>query len=156
MESTDLDIASLVEAIHLVQQLEQNPLDLAVSTGLCVESFCRDGINLVDEDDSQRVFTRKPEHVAHPACLLLDGAHSRSRTHARTVPVPTPTYAPIPTPTPDPGTDTMISDGAAGTSVWGYPACVRGTRVRTRWTPTRTGIQRARACACGDHARTKA
>jgi hypothetical protein len=72
VESANLDIASLIEAIHLVQQLEQNPLDLAVSTSLCVKSFRRDGINLVNEDDSRRVFTRKSEHIAHHARSLSE------------------------------------------------------------------------------------
>src|SRR5216684_8767096 len=72
MESANLDIASLVEAIHLIQQFEQNSLDLTVSTGLCVESLCRDSINLVNEDDSRRVFTREPEHIAHHARSLSE------------------------------------------------------------------------------------
>ena len=68
-ESADLDVA-LVKAIHSVQQLEQNRLDFTVGAGLYVKSFCRDGVDFVDEDDSGGVFAREPEHVAHHARSL--------------------------------------------------------------------------------------
>jgi len=35
----DLDVASPVKAIHLVQQLGQNPLEFTVGAGLCVKSI---------------------------------------------------------------------------------------------------------------------
>ena len=69
-ENADLDVASLVKAIHLVQQLGQDPLDFTVAAGLCVKSICRDGVDFVDEDDSGGVFAREPEHVVHHARSL--------------------------------------------------------------------------------------
>jgi len=57
----------------LVQQLGQNPLDFTVGAGLCVNSFCRDGVDFVDE--------------------MIAGEFSRgSRNKSRTMRGPSPKY----------------------------------------------------------------
>ena len=42
-----LDVHSLIEPIHLIQQLHENALDFAVSTGLGIETGRGDRINLM-------------------------------------------------------------------------------------------------------------
>jgi hypothetical protein len=61
---TDLDVASLIEPIHLVQQLQQDSLYLSVGTSLRIETFRSDRIDLVDKDDRGRVFTGHSEDVS--------------------------------------------------------------------------------------------
>ena len=66
----DLDVDRLIESVHLVQQLQENSLDLAIGAGLRVETLRRDGVDLIDEDDSGRVLLRQPEDVPdHPGPL---------------------------------------------------------------------------------------
>ena len=69
---TYLDIARLVEPIHLVQQLEQDTLHLTVSTRLRVEPLRGDGVNLVDEDNGGRVLPSQPEDVADHAWTFAE------------------------------------------------------------------------------------
>lgn len=79
----DLDIHGLVEAVHLVQQLDQHALHLAVRGVGRVEPLGGDGVDLVDEDDAGRVFLGQPEHVAHharPLAQLL--LHELAAHHA--------------------------------------------------------------------------
>ena len=66
----DLDVDRLIEAVHLVEQLEQNALHLAVGAGLRVEALRRNRIYLVDEDDGGRVLFGQAKHVAHHARTL--------------------------------------------------------------------------------------
>lgn len=44
-----LDVGALVETVHLIQQLQQDALHLAVGPRLCVEALGRDGVDLVDK-----------------------------------------------------------------------------------------------------------
>ena len=62
-----LDVDALVKAVHLVEQLHQNALDLAVGARLRVEARGGNGVHLVHEDDGGRVLAREAEHVAHHA-----------------------------------------------------------------------------------------
>jgi hypothetical protein len=71
---TDFDIASLVEPIHLVQQLQQNSLYLPIGTRLRVETFRSDRIDLVDKDDRGRVFTGHSEDVSDHSRSLEGGS----------------------------------------------------------------------------------
>lgn len=52
-----LDVASLVESVHLVEKLKQDTLNLTVRPRLRVESLRCDGIDLVDEDDRRRILS---------------------------------------------------------------------------------------------------
>ena len=47
----DLDVDRLVEAIHLVEQLKEDALHLAVRAGLRVEPLGRDRIDFVDKNN---------------------------------------------------------------------------------------------------------
>ena len=62
-----LDIGGLVEAVHLVEQLKQDPLHLPVGPRLRVKPLCCDGVDLVDEDDRGRVLLGEAEDVSHHA-----------------------------------------------------------------------------------------
>ena len=62
---TYLDIARLVEPVHLVQQLEQDTLHLTVSTCLRVEPLRGDGVNLVNEDNTWRMLLSHPEQFSY-------------------------------------------------------------------------------------------
>ena len=53
LSQAHLDIASLVEAIHLVEEFQQDTLNLSVSTCLGIETFRGDGIDLINEDDGR-------------------------------------------------------------------------------------------------------
>ena len=50
-----LDVGGLVEAVHLVEQLEKNSLNFSIGAGLSVKTFRRDSIDFVDEDDGGTV-----------------------------------------------------------------------------------------------------
>ena len=56
----DLDVGRLVEAVHLVEQLEEDALHLPVGARLRVETLSRDRVDLVDEDDGGGVLLGKP------------------------------------------------------------------------------------------------
>ncbi len=71
-EEAHLDVGGLVKAVHLVEQLEQDALDLAVGAGLGVEPLRGDGVDLVDEDDGGRVLLGEAEDVAHHARALAE------------------------------------------------------------------------------------
>mmetsp|Transcript_25251 Transcript_25251/g.79226 ORF Transcript_25251/g.79226 Transcript_25251/m.79226 type:complete len:235 (+) Transcript_25251:651-1355(+) len=72
----DLDVAALVEAIELVEELEHGTLDLARAAGVGVVALGTDGVNLVDEDDGGRVLVGHAEELSHElgavAEVLLD------------------------------------------------------------------------------------
>ena len=44
----DFDVGGLVEAVHLVEEFEEDTLDFSVGTGLGVETFGGDGVDFVD------------------------------------------------------------------------------------------------------------
>jgi len=46
---TDLDVGGLVESVHLVEQLEQDPLHFPVSPGLSIEPAHNSQINIYKE-----------------------------------------------------------------------------------------------------------
>ena len=56
----DLDVGGLIEAVHLVKELQKDSLNFPVSSGLGVKTLCSDGINLIDEDDGGGVLLGKP------------------------------------------------------------------------------------------------
>jgi hypothetical protein len=64
---THLHAGSLVEAVHLVEKLEQDTLHLPVGTHLSIEALGRNGIHLVDEDYRRRVLLGQSEDVPHHA-----------------------------------------------------------------------------------------
>ena len=45
-DDTDLDVGGLVESVHLVEQLQQDPLHLPVSPGLSIEPAHNSQINI--------------------------------------------------------------------------------------------------------------
>ena len=59
----DFHIHSLVETVHLVQQLEEDTLDFSISASLRVESLGSDSIDFINEDDCWRVFFGQAEDV---------------------------------------------------------------------------------------------
>ena len=59
----DLDVASLVESIELVEQLEHGPLDLAGAARGGVVPLGADGVDLVDEDDGRGQVVGDAEHL---------------------------------------------------------------------------------------------
>ncbi|KAG9859468.1 26S protease-like protein regulatory subunit 6B, partial [Aureobasidium melanogenum] len=66
----DLDVTGLIETIHLVEQLEQDTLNLSIGTGLSIETFGGNGVNLVDEDDARTVLASHTENVSDHARTL--------------------------------------------------------------------------------------
>jgi hypothetical protein len=60
---THLDVDALIETVHLVEQLQQDTLDLAIGTGLGVETLGGNGVHLVHEDDRWRILLGETEHV---------------------------------------------------------------------------------------------
>eukprot|EP00047_Mylnosiga_fluctuans_P002620 m.225234 g.225234 ORF g.225234 m.225234 type:complete len:387 (+) comp11232_c0_seq1:43-1203(+) len=82
----DLDLAQHIEAVHLVQQLHQRTLDLAVGRGTFREAAAADGVNLVHEDDARLVVARVAEHLADHAGALADVlVDDRTRDHFQEV-----------------------------------------------------------------------
>lgn len=61
----DLDVGSLIEPIHLVEQLQQNSLHFSVGTSLGVESLCGNSVDLVDEDDRWGILASHAEYIAN-------------------------------------------------------------------------------------------
>ena len=59
----DFHIHSLVETVHLVQQLEEDTLNFSISTGLRIESLGGDSIDFINEDDCRGIFFCKAEDV---------------------------------------------------------------------------------------------
>lgn len=92
---THLDVDVLVKAVHLIKELQEDPLHLPVgcrrndneelidseafitvttrrsgravtrTSGLSIETLGGDGVNLIDEDDGGGVFLGQPEDVTH-------------------------------------------------------------------------------------------
>ena len=67
-----LDVGRLIEAVHLVQELEEDALHLPVGPGLRVEALGGDGVHLVDEDDARGVLLGEAEDVADHAGSLAE------------------------------------------------------------------------------------
>jgi len=66
----DFDVDGLIEAVHLIEELQEDSLHFSVGAGLSVESLRRDRVDLVDEDDRWRIFFGQSEHVSnHPRSL---------------------------------------------------------------------------------------
>merc|ERR1719430_453828 len=63
----NLDICGLVEAVHLVEQLQQDPLHLSICPCLRIKSLGCDRVDLVDEDDGGGVLLGEAEDVSHHA-----------------------------------------------------------------------------------------
>jgi len=68
----DLDLAELIEAIHLVQQLHQRALDLAIGRRALAEATATNGVDLVHEDDARLVRASVAEHLANQAGALAN------------------------------------------------------------------------------------
>mmetsp|Transcript_13562 Transcript_13562/g.13297 ORF Transcript_13562/g.13297 Transcript_13562/m.13297 type:complete len:330 (-) Transcript_13562:72-1061(-) len=72
----DLHVHRLVEPVHLVQQLDQDPLHLPVRPRIRIEPLRRNGVNLINEHDGGRVLFGQPEDISdHPGAfaeVLLD------------------------------------------------------------------------------------
>ena len=61
----DFDVASIVEPIQLVEQLQHRALDLALTPRSALVPLRADGIDLVDEHDGGRVLRRDLEELPH-------------------------------------------------------------------------------------------
>ena len=91
---TDLDVGRLVEPVHLVEELEEDPLDLPVGAGLGVESLGGDRVDLIDEDDGGGVLLGQAEDIPHHAGPLAEVLLDKLATHhpesqkVQTFPVP--------------------------------------------------------------------
>lgn len=70
---THLDVCTLIESIHLIQQLEQNPLNLSIRSGLSIESLGGDGVDLVDEYDGGSILSCESEDVSDHSGTLQIG-----------------------------------------------------------------------------------
>jgi hypothetical protein len=72
----DLDVATIVEAVQLVQQLKHGALDLAFAARGRLVPLGADGVDLIDEDNGRRVLGCDLEELAHEpgpvAQVLLD------------------------------------------------------------------------------------
>lgn len=68
----DLGLAEVVEAVELVEELHERPLDLAVSAGALREPAAADRVYLVHEDDARLVLLRVAEHLADQARGFAD------------------------------------------------------------------------------------
>lgn len=60
----DLGLAEVVEAVQLVEQLHERPLDLPVGTSALGEATAADGVDLVHEDDAGLVLLGVAKHLA--------------------------------------------------------------------------------------------
>ena len=60
-----LDVGCLVEAVHLVEEFEEDALHFAVRSRSGIEALGGDGVDLVDEDDAWAVLLRHSERVSH-------------------------------------------------------------------------------------------
>ena len=67
-----LDLPLLLEAVHLVEQLHEGALDLAVSAGALREAAAADGVDLVHEDDAGLMVLGEAEHLSDDAGGLAD------------------------------------------------------------------------------------
>lgn len=67
-----LDVATRVEAVELVDELEHRALDLVVATGAVVKAHASDGVDLVEEDDARLFCPRKLEELANHTRALAD------------------------------------------------------------------------------------
>lgn len=68
----DLGLAEVVEAVELVQELHQRPLDLAVGRRALAEAAPADRVDLVHEDDARLVLLGVAEHLADQAGRLAN------------------------------------------------------------------------------------
>jgi hypothetical protein len=53
----DFDVAAVVEAVELVEELEHGALDFALAAGGAFVALCADGVDFVDEDNGWSVFS---------------------------------------------------------------------------------------------------
>jgi hypothetical protein len=60
-----LTVRRLIEAIHLVEQFEQNTLNFSIGTGLSVEPLGGDSVDFIDENDDWRIFSGQSKYVAN-------------------------------------------------------------------------------------------
>ena len=75
------DIGSLIEAVHLVQQLQQDALDLPIGPGLGIKPLGSDGVDLVNKYYCGSVLPRQPKDVADHARPLAQVLLDELRTH---------------------------------------------------------------------------
>jgi len=68
----DPDLAAVVKAVHLGEQLHHRALNLGVARRLRVRPLGGDGVNLVDEDDSGLAFASELEQVTDESGALAD------------------------------------------------------------------------------------
>lgn len=69
-EETHLDGRLLIESVHLIEQLKQDTLNFAIRPGLRVKSLRRDGIDLIDKDDTRRVLASESEDISNHSGTL--------------------------------------------------------------------------------------
>ena len=67
-----LHLPQHVEAVHLVEELHQRPLDLSVRRSTFREPRPADRVDLVHEDDARLVVLGKAEHLPHYSRTFSD------------------------------------------------------------------------------------
>ena len=67
-----LDLALFLEAVHLIEQLHEGPLNLTVGTGTLGETTSADGIDLVHKDDAGLMVLGEAKHLPDDAGGLAD------------------------------------------------------------------------------------
>ena len=72
----DFDVAAVVEAIQLIEELEHGALDLAFTTAGRLVAFRADGVDFVDENDGWGILSGDLKQLANEAWavtkILLD------------------------------------------------------------------------------------
>ena len=63
----NLDVHGLVEAVHLLEELDKDTLDLSIGTGIGIVSFCCDCVNFINKDNRGRIFLCHPENISDHA-----------------------------------------------------------------------------------------
>mmetsp|Transcript_13011 Transcript_13011/g.21320 ORF Transcript_13011/g.21320 Transcript_13011/m.21320 type:complete len:381 (+) Transcript_13011:45-1187(+) len=63
----NLDIGSLIEPIHLIQQLQQDTLHLTIGPSLGIETFGGNGINFINKDNTGGVFSGETKDITNHA-----------------------------------------------------------------------------------------
>ena len=69
----------VVEAVHLVEELHQCPLNLTIGRRALREPLSADGIDLVHEDDAGRVLPRISKHLCGYTHKERENARKKTR-----------------------------------------------------------------------------
>lgn len=72
IHQSNLDIASRIEPVQLIDQLQHRPLHLVVPASAVVEAGATDSVDLVKEDDAGLLGAGQLEQFSHHAGALAD------------------------------------------------------------------------------------